>query len=91
MKPIFYVTFCVKGFEKRIRDNKAPHLVDIDGDICHHVHNATKQFCKPFDKYVERLFNDLHNDMKWSPDLREALSTICELIGISFTMTQSVS
>ena len=74
------------GLEKRIRDNKAPHLVDIDGDICHHIHNATKKFCKPFDKFVERLFSDLHNDFKWSPDLKEALREICEMIGLSFTM-----
>lgn len=28
------------GLEARIRE-KAPHLLDIDGDSCHHVHNAT--------------------------------------------------
>ena len=28
------------GVEKRIRDGGAPHLLDIDGDSCHHAHNG---------------------------------------------------
>lgn len=36
------------GLETRIRQNKAPHLLNIDGDICHHVHNTCKSFVSPF-------------------------------------------
>jgi 6-phosphogluconolactonase/glucosamine-6-phosphate isomerase/deaminase len=38
------------GLEKKIRE-KAPKMVDIDGDICHHIHNASKKFCQPFQVY----------------------------------------
>ena len=80
--------FFTSGLEKRIRDNKAKHLFDIDGDICHHIHNATKQFCKPFENFVEKLFIDIYNDFKWSPDLRDILREICEMIGLGFTMPE---
>ena len=35
------------GLEVRLRE-KAPHLLDIDGDMCHHMHNAVKKFCSFF-------------------------------------------
>ena len=41
------------GLETRIREEVAPHLVDIDSDACHHVHNITKTFCSYFEHYVE--------------------------------------
>lgn len=74
------------GLEQRIRETKAPHLVDIDGDICHHVHNASKRFCDPFQRWAEGLFSDVYADFKWSADLKDALSEICELLGLKFTM-----
>ncbi|XP_060782423.1 uncharacterized protein LOC132889689 [Neoarius graeffei] len=73
------------GLETRIRQNKAPHLLNIDGDICHHVHNTCKKFCEPFQYWVESLFGDLYNDIKCSPDLSERLSEVCEILGISHT------
>lgn len=76
------------GVETRIRENKAPHLLDVDGDSCHHIHNATKQFCKPFDGLVEGLLFDLHTDFKWSADLKETLEEMCMLIGVPYTMPQ---
>ena len=51
-----------------------PHLLDIDGDICHHVHNTVKKFLSPLNKYIEHLTDDIHTDMKYSPDLRDYLS-----------------
>lgn len=27
------------GLKTRIRQNLAPHLLDIDGDSCRHIHN----------------------------------------------------
>ncbi len=63
-------------------------MLDIDGDICHHLHNATKKFCEPFNQEIEKLFNDLHNDFKWSPDLRDTLSKICSILKMNFTMPE---
>ena len=65
------------GLEVQIREKKASHLLDIDGDSCHHVHNSAKKFCDLFNRYLESPFTQLYNDHKWSPDLREALSEIC--------------
>ncbi|KAL5010546.1 hypothetical protein ScPMuIL_012851 [Solemya velum] len=70
----------------RIRETKAPHLLDIDGDICHHVHNASKKFCDPFEYWAEGLFCDNYADFKWSANLKDALAEICELLGLKFTM-----
>ena len=74
-----------KGVEKRVRDTVAPHLLDIDGDVCHHLHNVAKKFCEPFDKHVENFFTDLHTHFKASPDLRGYLERICNLMGKTFT------
>ena len=76
------------GLETRIRQSHAPHLLDIDGDSCHHIHNAAKKMCEPFQNWVERMLQDLHNDFKWSPDLREALQEICIMLNIKFTMPE---
>lgn len=37
------------GLEVQIRRERAPNLLDIHGDFCHHVHNACKKFCSPFE------------------------------------------
>uniref|UniRef100_A0A8W8NXF2 Uncharacterized protein n=1 Tax=Magallana gigas TaxID=29159 RepID=A0A8W8NXF2_MAGGI len=73
------------GLEKKIRDSRAQGLLDIDGDICHHLQNASKKLCAPFDYWVESLFTDLHTDHRWSVDLREKLAEVCEILGIKFT------
>lgn len=54
------------GVETRLRREKAPHLLDVDGDSCHHIHNSSKKLCEPFARYLESLFNDLHADFKCS-------------------------
>ena len=36
------------GFETKLRDQVAPNLLDVDGDACHHIHNAAKKFTKYF-------------------------------------------
>lgn len=76
------------GLETRIRDNKANHLLDVDGDSCHHIHNAAKKFSAPFGGHLESLFTDLYNDMKWSTDIRDYFEQVCELCGIKFTMPE---
>ena len=76
------------GVETRIRQEKAPQLLDIDGDSCHHVHNACKRFSKLFNQWIETLLTDVHNDLKWSTDLCELLEEICVILGVTFTMPQ---
>lgn len=56
------------GLETRIQQNHCPTLVDVDGDSCHHVHNAAKKFAEPFENYLEHLFTDLHTDHQWASD-----------------------
>ena len=75
------------GLESKIRE-KCPHLLDIDGDPCYHAHNAAKAFCKPFDMYIEKLSTDIYNDFEWSPNLRAALSHICDILNIKYTVPE---
>ena len=77
------------GVETRIRSENAPHLIDIDGDTCHHVHNACKALTKPFGKFVEQLATDIHNDVKWSADLKDYMSDMASSLGMKFTMPTS--
>ena len=65
------------GFEIKLRESVAPALIDMDGDSCHHIHNACKKFTKIFDKYLEQLYQDIYNDFKWSEDIRVILEDIC--------------
>ena len=76
------------GLEVRIRDEKNAELLDIDGDICHHIHNSSQRLCQPFNKLLEDLFSDLFNDHRYSIDLREMLHTVCTLLGIKFTVPE---
>jgi len=76
------------GVEVRIRENNAPHMLDIDGDSCHHAHNASKKLSDPFDNFAERMLSDIYNDFKWSPDLKQFLQEICGLIGVRYTMPE---
>ncbi|XP_030828178.1 uncharacterized protein LOC115919185 [Strongylocentrotus purpuratus] len=76
------------GLETRIRSKKAPQLLDIDGDSCHHAHNAAKAFCHGFDNYIEGLLNDIYTDFKWSSDQKEVLRFICDALGIKATIPE---
>ena len=51
---------------------KAPQLRDIDGGICHHIQNTNKEFCSPFNNFLEHLLDNLHADSKFSTDIRQA-------------------
>ncbi|GBN78845.1 hypothetical protein AVEN_147570-1 [Araneus ventricosus] len=78
------------GVETRIRNEKAPHLLDIDGDSCHHIHNATKKFCSPFDCLLENLMRDIFYDTKWSADIRNWLIDICSLLNVKYVSPVNV-
>ncbi|CAL8275198.1 unnamed protein product [Boreogadus saida] len=70
------------GLETSVRHNHCPELLDIDGDSCHHIHNASKRFSSPFNGHLEQLFSDLHVDPKWASDQRAYLQEICEYMSI---------
>ena len=76
------------GLEKQIRNDLAPHLLDIDGDVCHHLHNATKKFCEPFEWWVEALFGDIHNEFHWSRKNRDILEELCFILGEKYCVPQ---
>ena len=77
-----------QGLEKRVRSERAPHLLDIDGDICRHVHNATKVFCKPFNYWAESLFGNVYNEFHWSSTNQDALKEISFILGDKYTKPQ---
>lgn len=57
------------GLETRIRNEKAPHLLDINW-------------------FLEQLLSDLFTMTKWSPDLREFLQEMCNMLNVKYTMPQ---
>ena len=72
------------GVEARLR-KKYPGLLDVDGDSCHHIHNISKYFCQSFENWNEKLFNDLFNDFRWSSDLRDWFTEVCNFVNLKAT------
>ena len=65
------------SFEIKLHESVAPAVIDMDGDLCHHIHNACKKFTKVFEKYLEQLYQDIYNDFTWSEDIPVILEDIC--------------
>lgn len=72
------------GLETLLR-KEAPHLLDIDGDTCHHANNAAVQFCKPFQRHVESMLTDLHTEFQYSTGLRDTFYKFCTALQIKAT------
>lgn len=49
-----------------------------------------KQFCEPFQNYIEDFHTNIYNDFEWSADLREVLSEICLILNIKYTMPDNM-
>ena len=85
------------GVETLLR-KKAPHLLDIDGDTCHHLHNVAKALCEPFQEwseaqkknthYLEKLFTDLFTDFRYCTQYKDIMSEICRIAKVNFTVPQ---
>ncbi|KAF3857796.1 hypothetical protein F7725_010997 [Dissostichus mawsoni] len=75
------------GLEIRMHQY-CPNLLDIDGDSCHHIHNAAKKFSEPFDSYLEKLFSDLQVDHQWSPDQVMYLKEIAMILNLPASSPQ---
>ena len=58
--------------------------MNIDGDLRHRVQNAIKKFCKPFEKHLVNLWRDIHNDIKFSADIKAALQELCLLLDLPY-------
>ena len=84
MDSCFVMRGSKNGFEIKFRESVAPALIDMDGDSCHHIHNACKKFTKIFDKYLEQLYQDIYNDFKWSEDIRVILEDICKCLSVTY-------
>ena len=48
------------------------------------IHNTVKQFCKPFECYVEKWIDDIHWDKKYSTDILDSLKEICFILNVPF-------
>ncbi|XP_025097060.1 uncharacterized protein LOC112565660 [Pomacea canaliculata] len=75
------------GLEVQIKE-KAPNMLDIDGDTCHHANNAAHVFCKPFGKHVEQLLGDLHTEFHYSTELRDVFFKFCVALQIKATAAE---
>ena len=71
------------GLEKRVRD-LVPHLIDIDGDSCHRMHNIVKNFTNHFDKFLEGLLRNIYTDFKTSADSLEMFKEISFHMELTF-------
>ena len=73
------------GLEVKLKREKAPYLLNIDGDICHHIDNCAKKFCQLFSNWVGKLFFDIFNDHKWTSDLKHFYH-VCKLISLPLNL-----
>ena len=62
----------------------APHLIDIDGDSCHHIHNFMKRITSHFGYCLERLFRDIYDNFQYSVSSLEILEGMVLYFGLSF-------
>ena len=76
------------GLETRIRSTVAPHVLIIDGDSCHHMHNASKKLTNVFVWHVEFLCNNIFNDFNWTEEFKEDLKDICHVLRIKYIVPQ---
>ena len=74
----------VSGLETLIRDSVADHLLDIDGESCHHVQNIVKKIVSFFDYFLENLFGDVTNEFKYCADSLAILEEMTFHMGKKF-------
>ena len=79
-----YMRGAHNGYEVKLRFD-APLLLKIDGDMCHHIHNITREFSTQLDPdyHLARLLDDIHRDFVYSPDIREDFGSICKILVVA--------
>lgn len=73
------------GLETLIRNENA-NLLDVHGDTVHIVSNIAKEFCQPFNNYLESLASDVYYDFKLSPKAKALFIELCNLLDVESPM-----
>ena len=71
------------GFEPKVQENLASHLLDIDGDSCHHVHNIAKCFTKPF-KNFWKVYLAIFALILITAVILAILTSICDVLSLQY-------
>ena len=62
LDPVSAMRGTVASLETKLIVNLAPHLLDIDGESCHHMHNILKKLTLIFDYFLENLLRDMYSE-----------------------------
>ena len=76
------------GLETRVRE-VAPHLIDVDGDSCHDIHNFVKKMTSHFRYSLESLFREIYHDFQHSASSLEILEGMALHFALSFRRPSS--
>ena len=76
----------ISGVETLIITRDASHFLDIDGELCHHMHNVVKKLTFFLDYYLENLFRDISNEFKYCADFLFLLEEVTFHMGKKFRM-----
>ena len=71
------------GLETKIFE-VVPHLIDVDRDSCHHIHNFMKKMTSHFGYYLEGLLRHVYHDFQHSASSLEILEGMALHYGLSF-------
>ena len=69
----------------KLQTTVAPHLIDIYGESCHHIHNVVKKLTLCFKYFLENLFRDVSTEFKFSADCLDLLQQLTFHLGMEFT------
>ena len=73
----------VSGLETSFEE-LAPHLIDADGESCHHMRNIGKELTLFFNYFLEKLIRDVSTEFKFSPDCLDLLQELTFHLGMKF-------
>ena len=62
----------------------APHLIDIDGESCHHMNNIVKKLTSCCNYFFKSLVCDVSTAFKFPPDCLDILQELTFHLGIKF-------
>ena len=69
---------------------KVRYLVNINGDLCHRVQYAVKKFCKPSEKHLINVWHDIHNNIRFSVEIKAALQKFSLLLDLPYKKPEVV-
>ena len=74
----------VFGLETKLQTTVSPHLIYINGESCHHIHNIVKKLTLRFNYFLENLFRDVSTGFKFSPACLDLLQQLTFHLGMKF-------